>query len=197
MMLRLFFTVHNEKYLWWILRVFCFLWLELFSRCSFSFKPGLKVLFPWDLKVSHFQSSNICIPMGKERDIQRILNQKCIRHLVLPIQSAKSQTTQAPSNITEKSGMACCRTTSRVQQRKQRNRLGWECLSRSRLSGFLAEFRLASYLGDEGTVWHFISWLSQIFSERTVSTQHHLQHPDSSPQLCDVNANDISAMANM
>lgn len=64
MMLRLFFTVHNEKYLWWILRVFCFLWLELFSRRSFSFKPGLKVLFPWDLKVSHFQSSNIVSQWG-------------------------------------------------------------------------------------------------------------------------------------
>lgn len=132
-------------------------------------------------------------PNGEE-DIQRILNQKCIHHLVLPTQSAKSQTTQAPSNITEKSGMACCRRTSRVQQR---NRLGWECLSRSRLSGFLAEFRLASYLRDEGTAWHFISWPSKILSQGTASTQRHLQHPDSSPQLCDVNANDISAMANM
>lgn len=140
-----------------------------------------------------FSKLKHCIPMGK-RDIQRILNQKCIHHLVLPTQSAKSQTTQAPSDITEKSGMACCRRTSRVQQR---NRLGWECLSRSRLSGFLTEFRLASYLGDEGTVRHFISWLSKILSQRTANTQHHLQHPDSSPQLCDVNANDISATANM
>lgn len=28
--------------------------------------------------------------------------------------------------------------------------------------------------------------LSKILSQRTASTQHHLQHPDSSPQLCDV-----------
>lgn len=34
-------------------------------------------------------------------------------------------------------------------------------------------------------------------SERTARTQRHLQNPDSSPQPCDVNANDISAMANM
>lgn len=127
----------------------------IFKMPFFSFKPGLKVLFPRDLKVSRVSKLKHCIPMGKE-DIQRIRNQKCIRHLVLPTQSAKSQTTQAPSDITEESGMACCRTTSRVQHR---NRLGWECLSRSKLSGFLAEFRLASYLGDEGAcvALHFLA----------------------------------------
>lgn len=77
---------------------------------------------------------------------------KCIRHLVLPTQSAKSQTTQASSNITEESAPACCRRTSRVQLR---NRARWECLARFRLSGFLA---LVSYLWDEGIVLalHFL-----------------------------------------
>lgn len=140
-----------------------------------------------------FSKLKHCIPMGGE-DTQRIVNQNVFNHLVLPTQSAKSQTTQAPSNITEKSAMACCRRTSRAQQR---NRLGWECLSRSRLSGFLAKFRLATYLLDEGNVWHFISWPSKILSRGTASAQHHLQHPDSSPQLCDVNANDISGTTNM
>lgn len=77
---------------------------------------------------------------------------KCLRHLVLPTQSAKSLTTQAPSNITEESAPACCRRTSRVQLR---NRARWECLARFRLSGFLAP---VSYLRDEGIVLalHFL-----------------------------------------
>lgn len=116
---------------------------------------------------------------------------KCIRHLVLPTQSAKSQTTQAPSNITEKSVTGCCRTTSRVQER---NRLRWECLPRSRLSLNSVWWVTCEM---KALLWHFISWQSKILSQRTASTQHHLQHPVSSPQLCDVNANDISAMANM
>lgn len=192
MMLRLFFTVHNESYLWWILRVFCFLWLELFSRCSFLLNQAKKYCFHGIWKWVIFKAQTL-YPNGEE-DIQRIVNQNVFNHLVLPTQSAKSQTTQAPSDITEKSAMACCTRTSRVQQR---NRLGWECLSRSRLSGFLAEFCLATYLLDESNVWHFISWPSKILSQRTASTQHHLQHLDSSPQLCDVNANDISGTANM
>lgn len=150
-------------------------------------------MFPRDLKVSHFQSSNIVSQWGRRHT--KDPESKCIHHLVLPTQSAKSQTTQAPSNITEKSAMACCRRTSRVQQR---NRLGWECLSRSRLSGFLAEFSLASYLGDEGTVvaLHFLAEQNSQ-SGNGERARRHLQHPDSSPQPCDVNANDISAMANM
>lgn len=92
-----------------------------------------------------FQSSNIASQRGKEKKIKRHTKDsesKCIHHLVLPTQSAKSQTTQAPSDITEKSATACCRRTSRVQLR---NRPGWECRARFRLSGFLAQFCLVRW----------------------------------------------------
>lgn len=122
--------------------------------------------------------------------------QKRTGHLVLPTQSAKSQTTQARRHITEESAMFCCRTTSRLRR-------GNGPASRSTLSGFLARSHLARrYLGDEGAARHFISRaparpphpLLSRGSERALGAR--LLWPDSSLR-CDVNANDTSAGANM
>lgn len=179
MMLRLFFTAHNGTYLWLILRVFCFLFYDwgyfqdvvpLLIQAKKKKKTGKKKYCFYGIwKWVNFKAQ-IVYPNGGKRHTKDS-ESKCIHHLILPTQSAKSQTTQAPSNITEKSAMACCRRTSRVQLR---NRLGWECLARSRLSGFLALFCLVSYMRDKGIVWHFISWLSKILSQRAPSTQRHL-----------------------
>lgn len=120
--------------------------------------------------------------------------QKRTGHLVLPTQSAKSQTTQAACDITEESAMFCCRTTSRLRRRNGP-------APRSRRSGFLAQSHLAGYLGDEGAARHCTSFpgCSAILSrasERAVSARRSSRRPDSSAR-CDVNANDTSAVANV
>lgn len=140
-----------------------------------------------------FSKLQHCIPMG-QKTYKGFGIKNVFTTLFCQLSRPNLKQHRLPPTSQRSQGTACCRTTSRVQPR---NRLGWECLSRSRLSGFLTEFCLAGYLGNEGTAWHFISWPSKILSQRTASTRLHLQHPDSSPQRCDVNANDISAMANM
>lgn len=75
------------------------------------FKPGLKVLFPRDLKVTRyrpplpptlpFKRPRAPSPSGDgEKDTEKREKpggiKNCTRHLVLPTRSAKSQTTQPP-----------------------------------------------------------------------------------------------------
>lgn len=105
-------------------------------------------------------------------------------HFVLPTQSAKSQTTQAPCDITGEWAMFCCSTASRLQRRNGPP-------PRSGLSGFLAQSHLVGYLGDEGAARSGAARRDPQSSERRCPLR-----PDSSPR-CDVNANDTSAAANV
>lgn len=139
MMLRLFFKVDNGTCLWWILRMFCFSWLELFSRCSSSFLTGLKVLFPRDLKVSHFQSSNIVSHW--EEDIQRMLSQNIFTTLFCQLsQPNLKQHRLAPTSQRNQPWLAA----GWHQECSRETEWGESVFPDPRLSSFLAAFRSAS-----------------------------------------------------
>lgn len=132
--------------------VFCFFAIGAIFKTPLLFSSRLKSTVSVRFKSESF--SKAASQWGRRHTKgsgSKHTKQKRTGHRVLPTQSAKSQTAQAPCDITEESAMFCCRTTSRLQRRKRP-------ASRSSLSGFLAQSHLAGYLGDEGAAQHFISW---------------------------------------
>lgn len=138
-----------------------------------SFKPGLKVLFPQDLKVTRnppppednlpIQTPASAVSQrGREKDTQKREKpggiKKCTRHLVLPTRSAKSQTTQAPfrhhrGRVGDGSPQDDIKGAGKKAPPPHPHTHAHTAPPPSipDLSGVLAEFCLLSYLGcDEG-----------------------------------------------
>lgn len=187
MMFRLFFIVHNEKYLWWILWLFCFclvffFWWELFSRCRYSFKVDLKVLFLWDLKVNRFQTLH---PNGED-DIQRVLDQKNKNKTKMYwppcFANSVSQISNNTGSLRHHRGVGHVLLQDHIKAAAQ-GRTGFQIqtvrIPRSIPSGGLPG---TSFPGPPRSS---VEWVA---SAR--------RRPDSAPR-CDVNANDTSAVANM
>lgn len=147
--------------------------MELFSRCSFppptsSFKPGLKVLFPRDLKVtryspppttSPFKRPRARLPAGTgkrhKKGKNRVESKNVLATLFCQLGRPNLKQHRLPSDITGgESGTARRRTTSRARQKRKKEQTPpppSPIPTIAELSGVLAEFRLLSYLGrDEG-----------------------------------------------
>jgi len=130
-------------------------------------------------------------PNGEE-DVQRILNQNVFTTLFCQLsQPNLKQHRLPPTSQSSRRRLAagghqgCSRGTDSGESVFPDP----DCQDVSLNSVWRVTWEMKALCGTSFPVW--------IRSPGAASTQHHLQHPDSSPQLCDVNANDISAMANM
>lgn len=137
-----------------------------------SFKPGLKVLFPRDLKVTRYppppthtqpprsNARERRLPAGTgkrhKKGKNRVESKNVLATLFCQLGRPNLKQHRLPSDITGgESGTARRRTTSRPRGKKRKNRPPPPPPSPNptipELSGVLAEFRLLSYLGrDEG-----------------------------------------------